>query len=1065
MKIMQRSIYFPTIFHQKTLSLTAIILLILLSVFQHSHAVQSSDDDSWIDPDLQCQPLTFEPCKDFGYASVRMPNVFGHPNQEDAKVIAIQLLLLNNTKCSDEYVFYICQMLFPLCLTKGAHNYDKPILPCRSMCNRVYDSCNRSISEAKTFLKNEWPQQLECYNLEVENPDSGVCHDPNYNNTKQKESQHPTTNQQSSKPNNNRRLQNKTKPNKQSSNDSSDNPDIGWDPVRQPFEPPKYPVDDARDTTPLDITILMNPQTIHSSPINRFTVPRPPSSTPTNDFPFAAIDNSEKNIDHDKHRSPIDKHNLSFINNVQHRNGETPITITSLKSLDRPISQNDETNIFTTNYNGLSSHNLSAGNQCDCSCRAPLVPIVDVLDRRYHNRVRVGFIINCAYPCAVKYRNRQLQTSPTKQNSMNIFLTGREQQTLNTVVSILAWTCLTLTGLTIATFLSDIHRFKYPGRCIVFLCACYLLVSSGYLLRSPIDTSSDAHDSFEELATSSPNLSPSMSALQTILDQQQQPFYCYQNLARYPGSGTVQLRCLATFFLTYTFMMAANVWWIIFAIVSFMSSLGWAQESLSSYSQCFHLTAWLVPLIISIVILATEAIDADIQLAMCSVGNLDLGNLQAYIIIPQIAALAIGFLFVSTQFVSLIRRRNLIRLKNSCDKSSTAASISNSPPSSTQVSPTGYVTDENYQAKASISKQALTVNVGQSGGFITSTADSGQLRYLEKLDGSIIRIVLFCLLYFIPILTLVACLLYDQYSRPIRERQYVCPCSQSNQSATSTTSVSSFGQFLLSNISYYEMLLAKHVSILSVGITASLWLCLNMKTLRQWRKLVRKIFRCCGDATDNYNDILGFDVDAIYNHNNHSLHTHQNQQNHLKQQHLLQQRSIFLPADKNSTIASSRSLVRDNIIVNGSQNTTPNHYHRQLQLIQQKQLQQREGLDLADMNHQAALMSSENGSTIVGSTINQYDEINNLGYPNMMNLSSKQPPYNYRLPPASTASTSRVDALTHTSNLHKQYLWMGSGASHNQHHHHHSSSQSSSVRGHAPSYINKELSGHNSRRD
>ena len=86
--------------------------------------------------------------------------------------------------------------------------------------------------------------------------------------------------------------------------------------------------------------------------------------------------------------------------------------------------------------------------------------------------------------------------------------------------------CFVSTLMTLTTFLIDTERFKYPERPIVFLSACYFMVSVGYLVRVVLG--------HEEVA-------------------------CQEGMIRYSSTGPVA--CTMVFLLVYFFGMASSIWY------------------------------------------------------------------------------------------------------------------------------------------------------------------------------------------------------------------------------------------------------------------------------------------------------------------------------------------------------------------------------------------------------------------------------------------------------------------------------------------------------------------------
>lgn len=298
----------------------------------------------------------------------------------------------------------------------------------------------------------------------------------------------------------------------------------------------------------------------------------------------------------------------------------------------------------------------------ECRCRDPLVPI-----KRDHfsSRISTGPLPNCAQPC------RQPFFSP-EEHAFTGFWIG--------LWSVL---CFMSTLTTVATFLIDMERFKYPERPIIFLATCYLFVSLGYIIRLVAG--------HERVACSN------NSEQQHIL---------------YDTTGPAL--CTLVFLLVYFFGMASSIWWVVLSFTWFLAAgLKWGSEAIASYSQYFHLAAWLIPSVKTIVVLALSSVDGDPVAGICYVGNQNLQNLRGFVLAPLVVYLFTGSLFLLAGFVSLFRIRSIIK----------------------------------------------------QGGTKT-----------DKLERLMIRIGLFTVLYTVPATIVVACLVYEQHYRPVWEQVLACSC-------------------------------------------------------------------------------------------------------------------------------------------------------------------------------------------------------------------------------------------------------------------------------------------------
>lgn len=302
---------------------------------------------------------------------------------------------------------------------------------------------------------------------------------------------------------------------------------------------------------------------------------------------------------------------------------------------------------------------------CECRCRPPLVP-VDGSAARYNNRtVSVAGVDNCAMPCR------------------GVLFTDDEKEFASTWIALWSSICCVTTLMTLTTYTIDTQRFKYPEKPIVFLSGCYLMVSLGYLIR--------VYAGHEAVACE-----PDGSV-------------------KYNASGPTP--CTLVFLLLYFFGMASSIWWVILAFTWFLAAgLKWGNEAIASYSQYFHLAAWLVPTVKSLGVLVMSAVDGDAFAGVCYVGNQSADNLKMFVLAPLVVYLALGVSFLLGGFVSLFRIRNVIKQQ-----------------------------------------------VGRS--------------KADKLEKLMIRIGVFSVLYTVPASVVIGCYYYEARYMPDRVAHLACPCA------------------------------------------------------------------------------------------------------------------------------------------------------------------------------------------------------------------------------------------------------------------------------------------------
>lgn len=202
-------------------------------------------------------------------------------------------------------------------------------------------------------------------------------------------------------------------------------------------------------------------------------------------------------------------------------------------------------------------------------------------------------------------------------------------------MSIWAGFCFVSTLFTVLTFLIDSQRFRYPERPIIFLSVCYNLYSIAFIVRRIAGRQAISCDTVSDGAN-----------LQHILIQE----------------GLENTDCAIVFLLLYYFGTASSIWWVILTLTWFLSAgLKWGHEAIQLHSSYFHLAAWAIPAIKTIVILVMRDVDADEITGLCYVGNQNTDTLMGFAIAPFIVYLLFGTSFLIAGFMALFRIRNQVK--------------------------------------------------------------------------------------------------------------------------------------------------------------------------------------------------------------------------------------------------------------------------------------------------------------------------------------------------------------------------------------------------------------------
>lgn len=268
--------------------------------------------------------------------------------------------------------------------------------------------------------------------------------------------------------------------------------------------------------------------------------------------------------------------------------------------------------------------------ECACRCRAPLVPLGAVANG-HGSILGGGMQVGGVHGVAVQPSQTEIVPSPDIAGVPDCalpchgaFLTTEERGFAAVWLALWSGLCAASTLTTVTTFLIDTQRFKYPERPIVFLSACYFVVSLGYLARSVLG--------HEEIACDGPAL---------------------RSGAKGPGA------CATVFLMIYFFGMASSVWWVILAFTWFLAAgLKWGNEAIASYSQYFHLAAWLAPTAQTVWALLAGGIAGDPVAGVCTVAP---EGVRTFILVPLLVYLLLGTSFLLAGFVSLFRIRSVIK--------------------------------------------------------------------------------------------------------------------------------------------------------------------------------------------------------------------------------------------------------------------------------------------------------------------------------------------------------------------------------------------------------------------
>lgn len=203
--------------------------------------------------------------------------------------------------------------------------------------------------------------------------------------------------------------------------------------------------------------------------------------------------------------------------------------------------------------------------------------------------------------------------------------------------------CLLSSLFTFLTFFIDSFidpkRFHYPEKQIIFIALCYIFIGFiyfvGFLTKDQI-----ACTPLLSSLVGDTNLEFIKSVTQGSNDNA----YC-----------TLMAMAL------YYFTMASAIWFVLLAMSWYIhTGPKWGYEGIEKNAHYYHLIAWTVPAIKTIVLVSKNQIEGDQLTGVCYVGLLDRNNLIGYLFWPLCIYLSVGITFLVMAIVELWKIRQML---------------------------------------------------------------------------------------------------------------------------------------------------------------------------------------------------------------------------------------------------------------------------------------------------------------------------------------------------------------------------------------------------------------------
>ncbi|KAJ8280316.1 hypothetical protein GJAV_G00053140 [Gymnothorax javanicus] len=245
-----------------------------------------------------------------------------------------------------------------------------------------------------------------------------------------------------------------------------------------------------------------------------------------------------------------------------------------------------------------------------------------------HSSVNPG---SCENSDKFQYVEKSQTCAPRCSPGVDVLWSRQDKDFTFIWMTIWSTLCFISTAFTVLTFLLDPHRFQYPERPIIFLSMCYNIYSVAFIIRSVAGA--------ENIAC----------------DRENGELYIIQE-------GLESTGCTIVFLILYYFGMASSIWWVVLTITWFLAAgKKWGHEAIEAHSSYFHMAAWGIPAMKTIVILTMRKVAGDELTGLCYVGNMDVGALTGFVLVPLSCYLILGTLFTLTGFVALFHIRRVMK--------------------------------------------------------------------------------------------------------------------------------------------------------------------------------------------------------------------------------------------------------------------------------------------------------------------------------------------------------------------------------------------------------------------
>ncbi|CAH8446955.1 unnamed protein product [Dicrocoelium dendriticum] len=408
--------------------------------------------------------------------------------------------------------------------------------------------------------------------------------------------------------------------------------------------------------------------------------------------------------------------------------------------------------------------------RCKCGCHSPMIKTTQK-ENNNNNKTELVYSEGCEMPCHSPHFATRVAFSP-----------------VTAWFGVWASLCAMSTILTVATYLLDSHRFKYPELSIIYLSACYLMVSIGYLTRVVLghehvacgsirhekQYSYASNDNIEAVgfkpqkvaAYSTVSSTNSLTELMVVLRD----------------ASAKRFGCALVFVLIYFFSTAASIWWVVLTFTWLLASgMKWGSEAIAKYSPVYHFVAWSIPTLLTTLAFLLAVVGGESVSGLCAIReNARLPHIL-FVYTPNLLFLLMGVIFLITGFVALLRIRGALK---------------------------------------------------------TECMGENKTNGLENLMA---RIGSFGILYIVPSIVVLICLGYEVRNKRAWELGLACRCGFTSKLSWMADGIKSKPLKWIPPKPDFRVLMLKHFMVLFTGIISGVWVW-SQKTLSRWKRFCK---RCC----------------------------------------------------------------------------------------------------------------------------------------------------------------------------------------------------------------------------